>query len=238
MDTEQPTGPVAELSVTLDGGAHWTVRAEAHSLPVADVRFLGPNHAIATDPPWWCADGPSVGVSWSSDGGRSWAASVMPSEYTASGVTTCLGAPLIASPRRAMLPITSITDTGSRAGVLVSDDAGSTWQAAGALATSFRPVRADYHGGPGAPSGAVAPDGTRWVAGVLPAGSLSVATSVDMGAHWRTASGRGLAGQPLRLFARSARAAWALMLEGANTRLFSSSDGGDIWEQIDPGPGR
>ncbi len=234
MDTEQPSGPGAQLSVTVDGGAHWTVRAEAHSLPVADVRFLDPTHAIATNPSWWCADGPVAGVSWSADGGRSWATSVLPPEGAAAGIATCLGAPSMASARRVLLPITTITDAGSRASILISDDAGATWRRAGTLATSFTPVHSDLHGGPGAPTGAVAPDRSWWVAGMLPPGSLSVATSADLGAHWRTAAARGLTGQPLRLIARSARAAWALVLDGANTRLFASSDGGDTWAPVAP----
>jgi hypothetical protein len=235
METLEPTGPVAQLSDTTDGGAHWTLREGTQPLPVAEVRFMDPAHAIATGPHRPCFDSPAAWIAWSSDGGRSWATSLLPSEYTDSPLGTCVGEPLIGGAGRGLIPITSITDTGSRVGFLVSGDAGASWRAAGGLATTFRPVRGDEHDGSGPPVGAVGPDGSWWVTGVLPAGPLSVATSTDRGVHWWTAAARGLTGVPLRLIARSARAAWALVRDGADLRLYSSADRGDTWVPVTPG---
>ena len=120
----------------------------------------------------------------------------------------------------------------------MSDDAGATWRAAGGLATSFTPVLGDAHDGSGPPLGAVAPDGSWWVLGTRSAGPLSVATSTDHGAHWRTAATRGLTGVPLRLIARSARAAWALVRDGADVRLYATGDRGDTWVPVNPGQAR
>ena len=112
METLEPTGPVAQLSDTADGGAHWTLRNGTQALPLADVRFIDPAHAIATGPHCPSLDGPAARIASSSDGGRSWATSLLPQEYADFPMETCVGEPFIGGARRASIPITSITDAG------------------------------------------------------------------------------------------------------------------------------
>ena len=249
MDTEQPTGPIARLSVTEDSGAHWATRSESRwepqnvGVPVADTCFMDATRAIATVPASSCfefVESPSSGVWFSVDGGRSWNQSTVPAGYVPTGeALTCFGAPLVSSSPSAWLPATTVTDKGSRVSFLASNDGGGRWDAAGTVPITFSPTQSQYRiSGRAVPQGAMAPDGSWWALGVLPSGAPSAAVSTDEGQHWRTAASRGIIGQPQFLLARDARAAWALVgLEGSR-QLYATSDGGDTWAPVDPAAGQ
>jgi photosystem II stability/assembly factor-like uncharacterized protein len=244
MEIAQPSGPGADLLVTYDGGGHWSSRSSFRpglnetSLPLADTWFVDPGHALATRPSWRCADRHAL---WSSsDGGRSWSISALPAEY-ATGGDGCIsmGSPRISGVSAATLPITSMADDGSHIGFLTSSDAGATWRVAGGFPSTFSPARTQYPGSANAPVpvGSVAADESWWVAGTQPSGTLEVAVSNDQGRHWERPGGRGLVGQPRTLIARSARAAWCLVSDGPNSRLFATSDGGASWTPVAPSSG-
>lgn len=244
MDTLQPTGPAADLMTTSDGGLQWTPVASTNvtpnGLPLAQTHFFDPSDAVAVTGSLECLES-TIGVEFSSDGGRTWAAASLPASFVAKTTTSICPSVPVSGGSGEVMAVASVGQYSTHLGFLTSVDTGKSWQLAAMAPAAYSGSGVEgtltFDPSPPGVFGAVAEDGTWWVAGPLSSGSaVSVSVSTDDGTQWSTSVVHDLPTHLLALVPIDSTHAWIVGENGANSVLYQTADGGSTWSILGLGP--
>lgn len=220
-----PTGPVAHLYSSSDGGRTWTApigrlpELGDAGLSTASDGYLGAAHLPGIYSPGLYATG---------DGGRTWSPVHVALPPPSVSWQPVYGVPTFTGASAGILPVTFVKANTEQVAWYTTTSGGRTWT----LRSGPRPVGLARLSVP-APEAAltsVAGPRTWWVV-ARALGATATQVSDNGGATWKTATAKATWAAARQLTAADARSAWLLTTDG---ELFATSDAGSSWTLASP----